>query len=86
MTLRFAKHLMPFAISTMLCLPLCDGTTTFYGPQGQFEGFASTYDGQSTFYGPQGQFGGFASSPSGPNGPTTFYGPQGSYEGFLTGE
>ena len=69
----------------VICTFLCDGYTTFYGPQGQFAGSANTIQNYSTFYGPSGQYAGSANT--NPNG-TTFYGPSGQFEGYSnsTGE
>lgn len=61
-----------------LCVFLCDGYATYYGPQGQFAGSSNTIAGHSTYYGPSGQFVGSSNSIG---GYTTYYDSQGSFAG-----
>ena len=55
-------------------------TSTFYGPQGQYQGQATTHGNTTTFYGGQGQYQGTANTFG---NTTTLYGPQGQYQGTV---
>lgn len=68
------KHLAPLA----LCVGLCDGYTTFYGPSGQLAGSANTIAGYSTYYNSEGALLGSSNSIG---GQTTFYNSDGGLAG-----
>jgi hypothetical protein len=56
-------------------------TTTFTGPQGQYQGSANTFGNTTTYTGPQGEYQGSANTFG---NTTTFTGPQGQYQGSTT--
>ena len=72
--MHIIKNLAPLA----LCIGLCDGYTTFYGPSGELAGSANTIAGYSTYYGPSGQLVGSSNSIG---GQTTFYNSEGTLAG-----
>lgn len=72
------NHLNPtFALA--ICALLCDGYTTYYGPNGQYAGASNTLGNSTTFYDQSGGYAGNAYTT--PNG-TTFYGPSGQFNGY----
>lgn len=68
---------LPYALC--LCVGLCDGYTTYYGPQGQLAGSSNTIGGYTSFTGPEGQFAGSANTIG---GYTTYYDAQGAQAGY----
>ena len=71
---------------THICVALCafgalNCNATFYGPQGQFEGYATSTPGQTQFYSSTGTFQGYTTtSPYG----AEFYDAQGASQGYAT--
>lgn len=65
-------------LALTMCMGLCDGYTTFYGPSGQLAGSANTIAGYSTYYGPSGQYEGSSNTIG---GYTTFYNSDGGLAG-----
>jgi phospholipase/lecithinase/hemolysin len=80
---NFQKGLMGWAVAAALCTtPASAQSTLFYGPNGSYEGNASTFEGSTLYYGSNGQYLGNSYS----TGDSTIYsGSDGSYAGSSYG-